>query len=499
MMNFGGKKSAYRILRGAVGLVLAAGVLAGCLVPAFRGKLLVACSLLGMAYAGVTFYMGKIRLKKLEHSARMSSASDAFTGLKNLDCLRQDYRELGEYAGMALVWIWINQYHQINAHFGLELAGKTIQRLSDSLKEFASQHGGRAYRVSLDSMALLCPAKEKEEFGKALSGLIHSLEQVNFENRQIVYTFHYTFAYGVYYMEEQDREAQKVDRILDVLRESLYSYLDGQETVGIVVEGKERPDWAHKKELLSKVRHAWENKEFVPFYQPVYSIKSQKPVGAEIRACWEHPEFGVLEPKDFLWALEEEGLIMDLDLYMLEEACKKIRGWMEAELVTVPISVNLSGMNLLRPDFTQKVISIVREYDVPPILIELELPESFVMLEKNASFLAAARELHQFGFSLAMDNVAATDYSSVSLLRYLPLSTIKLHYRFFTCSADAEIEEPFIRNILETVRKLGLKAIGEGVKTKEQAQVLSRFGCDYGQGPYFSRPLSNDEFEKLIF
>lgn len=214
---------------------------------------------------------------------------------------------------------------------------------------------------------------------------------------------------------------------------------------------------------------------------------------------WRHPQRGLIPPGDFLPLLEAEGLMMDMDLYMLEAACQMIRSWIDAELVTIPLSINICRQNIHREDFLPRLIEIVTSYGVPPVLLELELNESAMLFENNKSFLYVMDQLHRVGFTLTMDDCAASDFSSITLMRDLPIDKVKIDPRFLRGVEDSARDRIFVSNVLRMAHELGVQAIATAIESQEQAMNWMNLGCCTGQGFHLSRPLFNDDFEKLIF
>ena len=222
-------------------------------------------------------------------------------------------------------------------------------------------------------------------------------------------------------------------------------------------------------------------------------------MGAELLTRWNHPERGILTPNEFLSVLEKQGLILNLDLYMLEEACKKIKNWIEQELVTVPITVNISKLNLHREDFLPKVLDIVKRYDIPGVLLILEIEESIIVTELDSELIHTINELRDYGIQISMDKFAATEYSSLNVLRYVPIDMIKVNPSFFPGEDADRREKIFVRNVFRMLRDLGIRAVAERAETKDDIAKFEKYGCECAQGFYYSKPMCDEEFEKIIF
>lgn len=424
---------------------------------------------------------------------------DKFTNLPNERMFQEDLERMPAGKGHVYLTISLGEFHQLNFLFGLDAGGRTIKRLIPPLKSFAEKHAGFAYRLSLDRFAFLLATKSPKKFLASLEKLIADLERINVEDEHAVYSYHYTFKYGVYFLSDAEKDEESLRRAISVTDSAVSRFQGNNRSEHVVFDDQNRPDWELVRILANDVHRAWESREFVPYYQLVYDLKTGRPCGAEILTRWQHPTKGLMTPADFLPVMENEGLIMDLDLYMAEEACKRIKGWIDAELVTIPLSVNISKLNIHRQDFVKHLEALVASYDIPPVLLELEMTEAVLLYEKNEEFLELASQLHNRGFTLTIDNFAANDFNSINLLRDLPIGAIKLSTRFFSNVAQCERDRIFVQNVVRMAREMNVKVVVMGVEKQEEAALFNRMGCSQGQGYFFSRPMSNEDFEKLIF
>lgn len=438
--------------------------------------------------------------KKRQEALEWYQNHDAFTNLPNLRMLLQDFSQLEKRAGWALVLIHINHFNEMNSIFGLDLGGATIQRVCPILGEFAKEIGGHAYRISVGRLVLLAPMADRGALLDGLHATLYKMEAVYVEDGHgTVYNYHYTFPHVAYCLSDDPQDYRSAEEVLSFADVAMKRLSGKNERDHAVYDFAGRPQWAKEEILLDDVRDAWKNREFEPYYQPIYDLKSNRPVGAELLIRWRHPQRGLISPGDFLPLLETEGLMMDMDLYMLEAACQMIRSWIDAELVTIPLSINICKQNIHRADFLPRLIEVIASYDIPPVLIELELSEESVLLENRSALSFLADQLHHLGFSLTVDDCGATMFSSISLLRELPLNTVKISPNFLDGVESSTRDRVFVMNVLRLARELGVRPVGTGIETKEQLATWLNMGCSVGQGYYFSQPLSTSEFEKLIF
>lgn len=248
-----------------------------------------------------------------------------------------------------------------------------------------------------------------------------------------------------------------------------------------------------EKEIESKMHIALKNKDFQLFLQPKYSLLSEEIVGAEALVRWMDEEKGLIYPNSFIPIFERNGFIIDLDMYMLEQSCLAIRNWIDKGIKPVTISVNFSRLHLVNEHFVMDIKDIVEKYHVPHKLIEIELTES-TMLDNTEILICVLRQLHEIGFTLSIDDFGS-GYSSLGMLKDLPVDIIKLDRSFFAGDIDYERGREIIGSVIALAKKLHIITVAEGVETREHVDLLSDLGCDIAQGYYFARPMLQSEME----
>ncbi|MGI4846122.1 MAG: putative bifunctional diguanylate cyclase/phosphodiesterase [Janthinobacterium lividum] len=249
-------------------------------------------------------------------------------------------------------------------------------------------------------------------------------------------------------------------------------------------------------DLETMLCHAIERKEFVLQYQPRISMKDGHMVGVEALVRWRHPELGLLSPARFIPLAEESGMINELDLWVLREACTRAAAWRAQGLFGGRVSVNLSARQFQQPGLAGRVRSALADSGLAPAGLELEITESTVMhdTEDAADVLRSLREL---GVTVSIDDFG-TGYSSLSYLKRFPLDVLKIDRAFVRDMEGDATGAAIIRAIITLAHSLGLSAVAEGVETAEQVAFLKENGCDEIQGYYFSWPVWPDEVTRLL-
>lgn len=252
-----------------------------------------------------------------------------------------------------------------------------------------------------------------------------------------------------------------------------------------------------QQELLFDIQTALDEEQFEIWFQPQFDYAKGKIIGAEALIRWNHPTKGMISPAVFIPLLEKSDCIGRVDRFVVEKVCAYINKWRGAfGGNSIPVSVNLSRMDIYRTYLCERLIGILGEYNVPTEAVHLEITESAYM-DNAGMFLNTLSELRKAGFKVEMDDFGS-GYSSLNSLKDIDIDKLKLDMKFLSDSDNSSRGKIIISAVISMAEKLGLPVIAEGVETKEQAEMLSDFGCDQMQGYYFSRPIPAEEYEKLL-
>jgi diguanylate cyclase (GGDEF)-like protein/PAS domain S-box-containing protein len=252
----------------------------------------------------------------------------------------------------------------------------------------------------------------------------------------------------------------------------------------------------HRLNLENNLRHALERQEFLLHYQPKASLSRGVTTGLEALLRWQHPQFGLVSPVEFVPVLEETGLIIPVGEWVIGAVCAQIKSWQAAGIKPVPVAINLSGRQFLAQDLGSTVKRLLAEHELDPGLVELEITESSLMVNTEEA-IQTLEHLSSLGVSLAIDDFG-TGYSSLSYLKRFPLDSLKIDRSFVRdITSDAE-DAAITRAVISMAHSLGLKVVAEGVETEAQMSFLAANACDEIQGYYLARPLTAADCGKWL-
>ncbi len=245
-----------------------------------------------------------------------------------------------------------------------------------------------------------------------------------------------------------------------------------------------------------ELKHAVARKEWLIYYQPIISITSGKPVGAEALLRWRHPQRGILAPGEFIQVAEDTGLIVPIGEYVLRTACQQAKVWRDTAYSTFWVSVNISARQFWNKDLVEMISEILKETGLPSDGLRLEITES-VAVQNMEYTIKIMKELDAMGVYTSLDDFG-TGYSSLNYLKQFPLRVLKVDQSFIQDIQQNPKNEALLKAIIGMARSLGLEVVGEGVEKAEQLQFLRTQMCDQVQGFLFSRPIPAEDLGKLL-
>ena len=449
---------------------------------------LAAVLLIAAAVALIILFL-LIRSVKTENKSKRlikATETDALTGLYN-----RDY--FFEYAGrmrkekpdekMDAIVINIEQFHSINALHGREFGDLILKVLGNEIKLIADESGGIGGRFGADSFDIY--RRSSDDYRTVYDRLQNKLNGLS-GNASV------RLRMGISPYSEGLDPVQLFDRARTACSMARGHYKEHLIIFNEAVRDHEIRD----QRLLSDFHKALESYEFEVWYQPKFDIQSDPPrlASAEALVRWQHSELGMIPPDEFITLFERSGKIGELDRFVWSEAARQTSRWKTQFGIDLPVSVNISRVDLLDPTLKSTLDAVIEENGIGREMLLLEVTES--AYTENADQAALAVEsLRAAGYTVEMDDFG-TGYSSLNMLSAMPIDVLKMDRTFVSDIEHSEKDVQLVALILGIAKSLNIPVVAEGVETDSQLQMLRDLGCPIVQGYYFARPLHPTDFEK---
>lgn len=251
------------------------------------------------------------------------------------------------------------------------------------------------------------------------------------------------------------------------------------------------------KFIETSTQAAFDEHQFFIQLQPKYNMHTNEIVGAEALVRWKHPVKGIIRPDSFIPVFEKNGNILKLDEYVWEETCKCLSRWNKMGYSKIPVSVNISRVHVYNKHLVEKLCMLVKKYDIPVELLQLEFTES-ALLEDASELYDLMYKLKEKNFVLLMDDFAS-GYSSLNTLKSAPFDIVKLDKEFISAVTESKRDRMLVASTISMIDMQSMDVVVEGVETEEQVDVLIESGCNIAQGFFFSKPVNVSEFEKIVY
>lgn len=300
--------------------------------------------------------------------------------------------------------------------------------------------------------------------------------------------------YGVFFVDEQ--KDVPINIMCD--RASLAAHNKEARVVDYVryYSDAERTKILKEQEIENEMEHALDSRQFCVFVQPKYDLSKEKIVGGEALVRWKHPQKGMIPPFEFIGVFEKNGFIIKLDYFVWEETCKLLSKLKKEGYGGYPISINVSRAHFYGKELIGKLQSLVEKYDLEPQELELEITET-ICAEDPEIIYKKVRQLQEAGFKVAMDDFGS-GYSSLNMLKEMPLDIIKMDLKFLDGGDNEEKSHYILQTLISLAQNMKLLVVVEGVETKVQVEFLRGIGSYYAQGYYFSKPVESATYESML-
>ncbi len=429
------------------------------------------------------------RIIELSEGRRLISAAerDPLTGLYNrgfffeyADQIRRYHHDLR----MDAVVMNIERFHSVNDFNGREFGDRILRRLGDEIRNCLSETEGIACRAEADQFFLFCQCTDYRAM------LDRFQQSVNELSKRVAIRLRMGVCFGT-----GDRTPgmlfDRARTACNMVRGSYKGHL-------MIYDEAMHERELYSQRLLNDLGQAIEERQFTVYYQPKYDIQCHPPRlnSAEALVRWKHPELGMISPGDFIPLFEKNGLIHVVDNYVWGEAAAQIAEWRSKYDFTLPLSVNLSRMEVFDPALEKTLLQLLERHKISSKDFKLEVTES-AYTDDADQLVSVIGQLREYGFEIEMDDFGS-GYSSLNTISSLPIDVLKMDMKFIQNVEEDSKNFRLIELILDIAGYLGVPVVAEGVETAKQMELLQNAGCEYVQGYYFSRPLPAEEFEKLI-
>lgn len=420
---------------------------------------------------------------------------DSLTGLPNRamfgDVLEASV-QLAEFRGgrLALIYLDLDDFKNVNDSMGHDSGDELLRVVGLTLKDLLKKNATVA-RLGEDEFGIIITQVDAAD---SVVACIERLLEV-FRKPWIVKDaeFYITASMGITIYPDDGKD---VSRLLQNADLAIYSAKNAGKNCYRFFAMKMQDSIKTKTDMLKKLRYAIDNNQFCLYYQPQIDLENGELVGLEALIRWKHPDEGVILPKDFIPLAEETGLIIPIGEWVLREACRQCREWINKGYKHFSISVNISAKQFQQSNLVDRVISIIDETGIDRRCLTLEITESTALLDINHA-VNVLRDLKKAGIEVALDDFG-TGYSSLNYLKLLPIGMVKIDQTFMRDIISDANDREIAKTIICLSHKLKLHVTAEGIETEDQIEFLNSNKCDYGQGYFFSRPLPAEDIEGVI-
>jgi len=426
----------------------------------------------------------KASLQRAKGELEKQSLRDPLTELPNRSMFEGTLAQCVQQADvsggrLALLLINLDGFKPINESFGHRAGDRLLREIAARLRSLAQPH--MVARLGSDEFLLLLPDDPSAEdaAGVAARVLASTCLPCRIDGREVIVTCSIGIAkypkHGA--LSTLIAHADAAMHVAKASGGSTYCYFEARMVSGL----------REQTELLRDLRRALAQGELELYYQPKIHAPTGEITGAEALMRWQHPKLGMVSPTVFIPIAERYGLIGSLGNWLIDEVCRQIRAWRDGGL-RMRVAINLSVHQLRQPDLVERIARAMREQDVNPGLLTCEITES-VAMEDAEGTIAIFKRLTQLGVSISIDDFG-TGHSSLSYLRKLPTSELKIDRSFVLDLETSEDARKVASAIINLAKSLDLKVVAEGVETEGQNKILREFGCDQLQGFLFAKPMS---------
>tara|TARA_R110000823_G_scaffold171736_9_gene304226 strand:- start:77797 stop:80235 length:2439 start_codon:yes stop_codon:yes gene_type:complete len=419
---------------------------------------------------------------------------DALTGLPNRHLFMDRLNMALAHAArteqqLALLFIDLDHFKRVNDTLGHQVGDQMLHAIADRLRPVL-RNSDTLCRIGGDEFIVIVDVFNTREDLQVLARKIIDAAHQPLQLGNTRFTPSCSVGISIYPTDSSDR-----DDLVRMADTAMYSAKSRGRACSAFYQPQMTRHVAHYLNREQELRQALDKREFVLHYQPQYSADEQSIIGVEALIRWQHPEAGLLSATEVIPMAEESNLIVDIGDWVIDEACRQYRCWVDAGAKRMRIAVNVSARQLRDPGFVGTVANALKTHRMPGEFLELEVTES--SLQNSEASVSALRRAESLGVYISIDDFG-TGYSCMSSLKLLPIHRLKIDQSFVRDIPDERNDCAIVTAIIVLGHELGLRVIAEGIETPEQADFIRTAGCDELQGYLFSVPLPADELFDLL-
>jgi diguanylate cyclase (GGDEF)-like protein/PAS domain S-box-containing protein len=420
---------------------------------------------------------------------------DALTGLPNRLLLND---RLGQAIGsarrqekqVAVLFLDLDGFKHVNDSLGHPIGDRLLQSIAKRLVNCLRGSGTVSRQGGDEFIVLLSDMDHGEDAAATANRMLEAVAEPHSIDQ---HDLHVSASIGVSVYPNDGSDAETLIKNADM---AMYQAKENGRQSYQFFEPAMNVRAVRRQSIEESLRRAVERQEFALHYQPKVDLATGAITGAEALIRWTHPVRGMISPAEFIPVAEDCGLILPIGAWVLREACRQGRAWLDAGLPAMTIAVNVSAMEFRNKTFLEDLFATLEETGLAPGSLEIELTESVLM--KRAEFTATIlRTLRQSGIRVAVDDFG-TGYSSLSYLRNFPLDALKIDQSFVRQIRSGGDDRSIVTAVIGMARNLNLRVVAEGVETLEEMEFLQTRRCDEAQGYFFSRPVPAEQFAMLL-
>ncbi|MDD6305642.1 MAG: GGDEF domain-containing protein [Clostridiales bacterium] len=447
-------------------------------------KIVIALLIFIVAVAALSIFLYIYSYRKAQKELLRLAYEDPITKGDNFVCFKEKLARKNMVSGY-LIAMDLNEFKIINNTCGVSTGDEALRRMWEIFQEGISSEE-LVSRVNADRFILFLSEDTKENIEKRI--LQFSVEISALSEELNVPRIHPSF--GIYHLtnvetiENAYSHAIQAKHLVKGLRDRILAFYDEVDSEQVI----------QNRKMEDAFDDAIKEQQFEVWYQPKYSVDGSSVVGAEALVRWRTPEGSYLSPGKFIPLFEKNGMISTLDEYVFTEVCRQQKEWETTGRRMIPVSVNISRASLYYANIVERYQNILKEFELDPTYVQLEITESATIDNSNISRLIS--DFHDAGFWLLLDDFG-NGYSSLATLNVMHFDTLKLDKSLIDYIGDKN-GETLLYYVTKLAQNLGFLVTAEGVETEEQVAFLQEVECNDIQGYYFSKPLPLSDYEKLL-